>query len=124
MEADERTAFRLFAADRLLDAGVTPDELLSGLGFEGWPITMLKAYHPDEPRIPAGQAGGGQWTTGEGDSLSSGDILPIVVGGSGRKDLCIERCYHLLERPLPHPGSDINTYDFWKCINDCMAERG
>lgn len=34
---------------------------------------------------------------------------------------CVERCYHILERPLPFPGSDKNTSDFHKCVNECMG---
>jgi hypothetical protein len=34
---------------------------------------------------------------------------------------CIEKCYHLLERPLPYPWSDKNTWDFHRCINECMG---
>jgi hypothetical protein len=31
-------------------------------------------YNPNEPRIPAGQPGGGQWTTGDGTTSDSGSI--------------------------------------------------
>ena len=34
---------------------------------------------------------------------------------------CVGECYHLLERPLPFPGSDKNTFDFFKCLNKCMG---
>jgi hypothetical protein len=43
------------------------------------------------------------------------------VAGSKAKDICIERCYRLLERRLPFPGSDKNLWDFHKCVNNCMA---
>ncbi len=43
-----------------------------------------QSYDPDEPRIPAGQAGGGQWTTGdtgeEGSILLVGPSFPITTG--------------------------------------------
>jgi hypothetical protein len=37
------------------------------------------------------------------------------------KSDCIEKCWRLLERILPHPGSDKNTWDFHKCVNECMG---
>jgi len=30
---------------------------------------------------------------------------------------CIEKCGQILERPLPAPGRDVNTWDFHKCVN-------
>jgi len=43
-------------------------------------------YNPDEPRIPAGQPGGGQWTTGDGTStdavsISADDIRSAIRDG-------------------------------------------
>jgi hypothetical protein len=56
------------------------------------PATEGGGYNPDEPRIAAGQTGGGQWTTGggagNGDGSSSaggathrapGDPVPVVL---------------------------------------------
>ena|SRR5689334_8180013 len=34
---------------------------------------------------------------------------------------CIEKCYQILERWLPFPGSDRNTWDFHKCVTECMG---
>jgi len=50
---------------------------------------LKENFDPDEPRVPAGNPDGGQWTTDDGDS-AEGD----------RKSVCIERCAYLLERPL------------------------
>ncbi len=63
IETDERVAFRLFCAEKLLDVGVTPRELVKGLG--------LAKYAPDQPRVPAGNPDGGQWTS-EGGEASGG----------------------------------------------------
>jgi hypothetical protein len=60
---DEETAFRLFAAEMLLDAGLCPRQLMEGLGLDPWPLAAIK-YDPGEPRLPAGQTGGGEWTDG------------------------------------------------------------
>ena len=43
-------------------------------------------YSPNQPRVPAGTAGGGQWTSSEGGSTSptrlSGTVIRICVAGS------------------------------------------
>jgi hypothetical protein len=66
VDKDERAAFRLFCTEKLLDAGITPGELVKGLG--------LTKYSPDQPRIPAGNTGGGQWTSG---SVSGDAYRPV-----------------------------------------------
>lgn len=52
--ADDNTAFRLFAAEKLLDAGVAPRELMEGLGLDPWPLDALAKFDPDEPRDERG----------------------------------------------------------------------
>ncbi|HZV07348.1 MAG TPA: hypothetical protein VE999_19855, partial [Gemmataceae bacterium] len=51
---------RLFLADRLLSAGVTPPRLLHGLGINTAPIHLVKARadDPQHPGWPAGTPGG------------------------------------------------------------------
>jgi len=75
IDADERTAFRLFAAEKLLDVGAAPRELMKGLGLDPWPLDALsKDYDPDQPRVPAGQTGGGQWTSEGGNGADSASM--------------------------------------------------
>lgn len=63
---EENAPFRLFAADRVLAAGLAPRELLKACGLDTGPLDLLKAgYNPEEPRVPAGNPDGGQWTYGE-----------------------------------------------------------
>jgi RHS repeat-associated protein len=38
-----------------------------------------------------------------------------------RKTECIKQCTWILNRPKAKPGSDLNTWDFQKCVNACMA---
>jgi hypothetical protein len=48
---------------------------------------LERRYNPDwpsQPRVPAGEPEGGQWT---------------IVAAPSAKDRCIEKCYRLLERP-------------------------
>lgn len=65
IDETEQVAFRLFCAEKLLDARVAPRELVKGLG--------LSNYAPDQPRVPAGNPDGGQWTSEGG--AGSGDLL-------------------------------------------------
>jgi hypothetical protein len=55
---------RIFAADRLIEKGVAPIDLLKAQGFA--PPAVLK-YSPDQPRDE-----GGRWTTGGGVSVAVG----------------------------------------------------
>jgi hypothetical protein len=71
LDEDERIGFRLFAAEKLLDAGVAPRELMKGLGLDARPLDHFAAYNPDQPRVLAGQSGGGQWVGENGDRQSS-----------------------------------------------------
>jgi hypothetical protein len=45
-------SLRLFVADELIEAGVTPETLLKAQGFDPAPLALLK-YNPDQPRVPA-----------------------------------------------------------------------
>jgi hypothetical protein len=59
---DEKRAFRRFAADGLLESGVTPKTLLKAQGVEFALLALLKCS-PDQPRVPAGNGcEGGRWT--------------------------------------------------------------
>ena len=60
LETAGREFCRLFFADRLLSGGVSPIELLDGLGIDAGPIRLLKASadDPKHPGWPAGTPGG------------------------------------------------------------------
>jgi hypothetical protein len=59
----EVRALRLFAADELLESGVTPQALLKAQGYDPAPLALLK-YSPDQPRVPAGNGReSGRWTS-------------------------------------------------------------
>jgi len=71
----------------LLEAGVTPRTLMKGLGLDPWPLDALGVYNPDQPRVPAGQTGGGEWTSEEGggsgeDADMDDDDIVLVAEGS------------------------------------------
>jgi hypothetical protein len=67
-------ALRLFVADELIEAGVTPETLMKAQGFDPAPLDLLK-FNPDQPRVPAGSGReSGEGTSGEaGNGRESGE---------------------------------------------------
>jgi hypothetical protein len=53
---EEEQALRLFVADELIEAGVTPRTLMKAQGFDRAPLDLLKAhFNPDQPALAGGQ---------------------------------------------------------------------
>ncbi len=68
---EEEQALRLFVADELIEAGVTPADLMKAQGFDPAPLALLK-YSPEQPRVPAGSGReSGQWTSGDSAGVSA-----------------------------------------------------
>jgi len=66
---EEVQALRLFVADELIEAGVTPETLMKAQGFDPAPLGFLK-FNPSQPRVPAGSGReSGEWTTATPISL-------------------------------------------------------
>ena len=60
---------------------------------------------------------------GSGSQDFFGQQLSMMNADRGsRHDQCVARCYPLLLRPKPFPGSDLNQWDYLKCYNKCMSE--
>ena len=62
------------------------------LGYDFWRSRLritediLRRFHPDQPRVPAGNSDGGQWTDGGGSGPASNDPLsPAKIDFSGAK---------------------------------------
>lgn len=65
----EEGSFRLFLGDRLLAGGVAPRELIKACGLDPESLHLVKAgYDPDQPRVPAGNPDGGEWTNADASS--------------------------------------------------------
>jgi len=92
-------------------------------------------------RADAEQPGGGQWTSGPGSStvtdtpsgaeneVPADDLVGAILDvaqqlAAGRATLkeCINLCYPILERYQPR-RSDLNEFDFRKCLNACLGLR-
>jgi hypothetical protein len=69
---DSEQAFRLFAADELLKAGIAPRILMEALGLDPAQLDLAQSYNPDQPRVPAGNGlESGRWTSGDNNSVES-----------------------------------------------------
>lgn len=82
-------------------------------------------YDPNQPRVPAGNADGGQWTgdrTSDLQSRISAAIAQTLSGQPPSYNECLDLCYPLLEKPKP-PGSDRNYWDFHKCMDACLGRN-
>jgi hypothetical protein len=76
----EVEVLRLFVANELIDAGVTPAGLMKAQGFDPAPLALLK-FNPDQPRVPAGSGReSGEWTSGSaGNGRESGESTSADV---------------------------------------------
>ncbi|MBO0732943.1 MAG: hypothetical protein J2P49_01200, partial [Methylocapsa sp.] len=78
---DEERALRLFAADEILESGVTQQALLKAQGFNPELLSFEK-YNTEQPRVPAGNGReSGQWTSNSAGTSGGG-----VEGRSGASD--------------------------------------
>jgi hypothetical protein len=72
--AGSESAYRLHLAAGFLDSALlTPGDLLRICGVRANALAELRKYNPDQPRVPAGNSGGGQWTSGEAEGETSDD---------------------------------------------------
>ncbi len=69
-------ALRLFVADELIEAGVTPETLLKAQGFDPASLALSK-YSADQPRVPAGSGReSGRWTPDSNPLVNSPHSCP------------------------------------------------
>jgi hypothetical protein len=76
---DRAGAYRLFLAEKLLDAGMSPGALMKGLGFDA-PRRGLVKYNPNQPRVPAGNGiNSGRWGSGGGNNSTNNVQIALNV---------------------------------------------
>ena len=74
-------ARRLFLVDAMMEGGVTPSEIVEGLGLgPAFPPEALEKHNPDQPRVPAGNTDGGQWTSGNSSGATAGSTTKQPPG--------------------------------------------
>jgi hypothetical protein len=67
-------AYRLHLAAGFLDSALlTPGDLLRICNVRADAFVELRKYNPDQPRVPAGNPDGGQWTSGAAEGEASDD---------------------------------------------------
>jgi hypothetical protein len=99
----EAQAFAVSAADELLKEGMTPRALMKGLGLDPAALDGLEKYNPDQPRVPAGNSDGGQWTRDGNTGTGPGRHVRYAANGTFP--------------PVP-PGYDPNSWKQGKWPND------
>jgi hypothetical protein len=90
-------------------------------------------YRPDQLRVPAGTAEGGQWTSENVEDRSTGlsayaqavidRVRRLAARGYSVGYLrCLDFCSPILERPQP-PGVDLNQWEFFRCMDVCLGRN-
>jgi hypothetical protein len=75
----EEASFRLFLGDNLLAGGVSSRELIKACGINPTALDLFKSgYDPNQPRVPAGNPDGGEWTTESVSPVASAHSKPQV----------------------------------------------
>jgi len=80
-------------------------------------------FDPSQPRVPAGNSGGGRWTSANDESSTVQDILERaknLAATHAEMGRCVDLCLPLLNR-FQSPGSNRNEFDFRKCLNACLG---
>ncbi|MGA2492032.1 MAG: hypothetical protein ABSF67_03675 [Roseiarcus sp.] len=128
---------RLFFADALMDAGVTPDVIVAALTNEtasaGAPAVK---YSPDQSRVPAGSPDGGQWTreaigpleapmADRPKSRSAALQIALVLPDGCEQESARAReiCSALLMAPNPPRGQTGGNSDIDNCARGFVSER-
>ena len=134
-ETDEENCRKFHIAAGLMDEGfLSPRELLVLTNIGGSECEQLDKYSLDQPRVPAGNSDGGQWTSGDSDSPAPGrDKHPrpsenqvgvlMPAGCESEWNSAIEYCEELLAMPHPPRGLTGGHTDAMGCAKGFVSER-
>jgi len=88
LKQPKHAAYRLFMADGLMRAGMTPLEASRALDLDSASVDRTEKYSPDQPRVPAGNGRpSGQWTRdGVGDLEAPALSFRSRAGHEGASD--------------------------------------
>ena len=79
-------------------------------------------FNPDEPRVPAAQPGGGEWTTGEDTGATGANFtLDALNAGDGNQDATPAIAWHLRPPSSGSPGEDASAAEAAKPETDAPA---
>lgn len=133
--AGRENARRLHIAAGILDFGLlTPTALLKGCGLDSREVEALAKYFEDQPRLPAGNPGGGQWTRdGEQNSGhrparrendSQNDVALVLPDGCEEEWAeAIRFCADLLKSPSPPKGLTGGYKTVRGCAKGFVSQR-
>jgi len=95
LSEDEAAPFRLFAAARLIDQGISPRTILEYCAIDAASLDALKAnFNPDEPRIPAGSGPeSGEWTDDDDAAAIPARVRRTEGSFPADKDLFFDTLY-------------------------------
>jgi hypothetical protein len=136
--AERENAYRLHVAAALLDQGfLTPLDLMRACELDIREIEPFTKYNPDQPRVPAGNSDGGEWTR-EGVGTGAARISPELKDKHTRpiqtaivmpegceqewKD-AMDYCLDLLKRPNPPRRMTGGYRDPFLCAKGFVSER-
>ena len=116
---------QLMAVPKILETRIEIMRAVHKLMAELATDAGVQKFDPDQPRVPAGNPDGGQWT--DGATIDVQSIVATarrlnVAAAPDAYQRCLDLCYPLLERFEP-PWSDRNTWDFHKCMNACLGRN-
>jgi hypothetical protein len=127
--------YRLHMAATLLDQGlITADEFFKAAEFDPAFVSHFAKYNEDEPRIPAGNVGAGQWTRGDNivphspppKDKSSKPVQTAIVMPEGCEEewkWAHEYCLDVLKKPNPPRGVTGGYSDPFLCAKGLVSER-
>jgi len=116
---------RVMAVPKTLETRIEIMRAVHKLMAELAPDSGVQKFDPGQPRVPAGNPDGGQWTDGaavEVQSIVATARRLKIAAAPDAYQRCLDLCYPLLERFEP-PWSDRNTWDFHKCMNACLGRN-
>ncbi len=129
-------ARRLLLADALMSAGVTPEVIVTGLTEGDRTAVAAAKYSPDQPRVPAGNLDGGQWTreaigpleapmADRPKSRSAAQQIALVLPDGCEQEWARAReiCSALLMVPNPPRGLSGGYSDIDNCARGFVSER-
>jgi hypothetical protein len=108
---NEDDAHRLFLAEKVLDAGLRPDELLTELGYTERLGPLLK--YPGQPRRPRGVPTGGEFAGGaSGPASAKPAVVPVFLDTQKQRDLEAKTRPFFAPEPYSRAISDGHALDF------------
>ena len=76
--------------DRLLALKARLAGQRSTIAFQRFLLAFERRYSEDQPRVPAGEPGAGQWTEGGDEDSPDASIIPVGGFSEGQLDMTVQ----------------------------------